>query len=109
MKPWTKEFVTSLWASGGFDGIAELHNRELAQLKGKMNNNSEEAEHHNRENISADRRAPSLGVKGGPFLPSTIVENFDATKRPVLSPKEPPPTPDRYERRQFPPEQSSKT
>jgi hypothetical protein len=46
MKPWTTEFVTSLWASGGFDGIAELHNRELGQFKGKMNNNSEEAENH---------------------------------------------------------------
>ena len=46
MKPWTTEFVTSLWASSGFDGIAELHNRELGQLKGQMNNNGEEAEHH---------------------------------------------------------------
>jgi hypothetical protein len=46
MKPWTTEFVTSLWASGGFDGIAELHNRELGQLKGKMNNNGEEPERH---------------------------------------------------------------
>jgi hypothetical protein len=46
MKPWTTEFVTSLWASGGFDGIAELHNRELERLKGKMSNNSEEPEHH---------------------------------------------------------------
>jgi hypothetical protein len=47
MKPWTTQFVTCLWASGGFDGIAELHNRELGkQLKGQMNNDSEEAEHH---------------------------------------------------------------
>ena len=43
MKPWTTQFVTCLWASGGFDGIAELHNRELGkQLNGQMNNNSEE-------------------------------------------------------------------
>jgi len=47
MKPWTMQFVTCLWASGGFDGIAEAHNRELGkQLKGQMNNDSEEAEHH---------------------------------------------------------------
>ena len=46
MKPWTTEFVTALWASSGFAGIAELHNRELGQLQGRMNNNSEEAEHH---------------------------------------------------------------
>jgi hypothetical protein len=46
MKQWTAEFVTSLWASGGFDGIAELHNRKLGQLKRKMNDNREEAEHN---------------------------------------------------------------
>jgi hypothetical protein len=46
MKPWTTEFVTSLWASGGFDGIAELDNRKLAQLKGRMTNDSEEGEHY---------------------------------------------------------------
>lgn len=53
MKAWTMEFVTSLWASGGFDAIAELHNRELEQLKGQMNN--KEAQLDNSENISAGR------------------------------------------------------
>ena len=56
MKPWTTQFVTSLWASGGFDAIAQLHNRELEQLKGQMNNNSKEAQLDNSENISAGRR-----------------------------------------------------
>jgi hypothetical protein len=57
MKPWTTEFVTSLWASGGFDAIAQLHNRQLEQLKGQMNNNnSKEAQLDNSESISAGRR-----------------------------------------------------
>jgi len=56
MKPWTTEFVTSLWASGGFDAIAQLHNRQLEQLKRQMNNNSQEAQLDNSENISAGRR-----------------------------------------------------
>jgi len=64
MKPWTTQFVTCVWASGGFDSIAELHNRELEQLKGQMNNNSEEADHHNSENISADRPAPAAELAG---------------------------------------------
>jgi hypothetical protein len=38
------QFVTSLWASGGFDAIAELHNRELEQLKDQMNNFDKRAE-----------------------------------------------------------------
>jgi hypothetical protein len=55
MKPWTMQFVTSLWASGGFDAIAQLHNRELEQLKGQINNNSKETQPDNSENISAGR------------------------------------------------------
>ena len=63
MKPWTTGFVTSLWASSGFDGIAELHNRELGQLKGKMNNSSEEAERH-KLGIALDCvRAPSDNIQ----------------------------------------------
>jgi hypothetical protein len=36
MKRWTPQFVTAIWASGGFNAIAQLHNRELDQLKGEM-------------------------------------------------------------------------
>jgi hypothetical protein len=36
MKRWTTQFVTAIWASGGFDAIAQLHNRELDQLKGEI-------------------------------------------------------------------------
>ena len=61
MKPWTTQFVTCLWGSGGFDGIAQLHNRELEQLKRQMNNNSKQAEDDNSENIFADRPA----LRGG--------------------------------------------
>ena len=55
MKVWTTPFVTFLWASGGFEAIAELHNRELEQLKGQMNDSSEEEQVDNSENISAGR------------------------------------------------------
>jgi hypothetical protein len=55
MKPWTMQFVTSLWASGGFDAIAQLHNQELEQLKGQINNNSKKAQLDNSENICAGR------------------------------------------------------
>ena len=62
MKAWTTQFVTSLWASGGFDAIAGLHNRELEQLEGQMNNNSKEAQLDNGENMSADRATLSGGA-----------------------------------------------
>ena len=65
MKAWTTQFVTLLWASGGFDAIAELHNRELEQLKGQMNNNNREAQLDNSENISAGRAA--LSGEAGPL------------------------------------------
>ena len=31
-KHWTREFVAALWHNGGFESIAELHNRQLEQL-----------------------------------------------------------------------------
>ena len=61
MKPWTTQFVTRLWANGGFEGIAQLHNRESEQLKRQMNNNGNQAKDDNSENISADRHA----LRGG--------------------------------------------
>jgi len=30
-KHWTREFVAPLWHNGGFESIAELHNRQLEQ------------------------------------------------------------------------------
>jgi hypothetical protein len=62
MKAWTTEFVAILWVSGGFHAIAELHNRELEQLKDQMNNNSKEAQLDNSENISARRATLSGGI-----------------------------------------------
>lgn len=65
MKPWTMEWVTSLWASGGFDAIAKLHNRELEQLKDQMDNSSKKAQLDNSENMPADRAALSGGAGPG--------------------------------------------
>jgi hypothetical protein len=31
-KHWTREFVAALWHNGGFESIAELHNRQLEQM-----------------------------------------------------------------------------
>jgi hypothetical protein len=31
-KHWTREFVAALWHNGGFESIAELHNRQLEHL-----------------------------------------------------------------------------
>jgi hypothetical protein len=73
MKAWTTQFVTSLWASGGFDAIAELHNRELEQLEGQMNNSSKESQLDNGENISADRATLSGGT--GPDRQRRVHEN----------------------------------
>ena len=72
MKPWTTQFVTSLWASGGFDTIAALHNRELEQLKGQMNENRTEAQLDNGENISF-RAIRTDGV--GPVRQCRVREN----------------------------------
>jgi hypothetical protein len=30
---WTREFVTMLCHSGGFEGIAKIHNRELEKIQ----------------------------------------------------------------------------
>ena len=30
-KDWTREFVAALWHNGGFESIAELHNRQLVE------------------------------------------------------------------------------
>jgi hypothetical protein len=30
-KHWTREFVAALWHNGGFESIADLHNRQLEQ------------------------------------------------------------------------------
>jgi hypothetical protein len=35
-KHWTREFVAALWHNGGFESIAELHNRQLEQLAFQM-------------------------------------------------------------------------
>jgi len=61
MKAWTTQFVTFLWASGGFDAIAGLHNRELEQLEGQVNS-GKEAQLDNSENISAGRATLSGGA-----------------------------------------------
>ena len=74
MKAWTSQFVTFLWASGGFDAIAGLHNRELEQVKGQMNNNSKEAQLDISENISAGR--VPLSAEAGPDRPSRVCENL---------------------------------
>jgi hypothetical protein len=73
MKAWTTQFVTFLWASGGFDAIAELHNRELEQLKGQMNN-CKEAQLDNSENISAGRA--TLFGAAGPDRQRPVRENL---------------------------------
>jgi hypothetical protein len=35
MKQWTMEFVAYLWASGGFQAIADAHNRETEGMDGR--------------------------------------------------------------------------
>jgi len=34
MKEWTMEFVAYLWTSGGFQAIADAHNRETEWMDG---------------------------------------------------------------------------
>src|SRR5262249_11710202 len=68
-KDWTREFVAALWQNGGFESIAELHNRQLEHLPFRTPLGAVDV-------VLVDHY---FGLPFGLWL--TMVESFDAIKR----------------------------